>query len=148
MGQRLDSDIAAAGDFSAAVVTMTTATGAVATIVNSRHCATGYDQRIEAFGRTGSLETVNQLASTVRYSGSGMSGAAAPYLDFFLERYADAYRAELDAFLTAVRDGSAPSPSIRDGREALVLADAATRSATTGERVRIAPPADREEPSS
>ncbi|MFC0680497.1 inositol 2-dehydrogenase [Lysobacter korlensis] len=146
MGQRLDSGIAAAGDFSAAVVTMSTATGAVATIINSRHCATGYDQRIEAFGESGSLETVNQLTSTVRYSGPSTSGAASPYLDFFLERYADAYRAELDAFLRAIGDGVAPSPSIFDGREALLLADAATRSATTGERVRVAPRTHPKEP--
>ena len=141
-GQRLDPDIAAAGDFSAAVVTMTTASGAVATIVNSRHCATGYDQRIEAFGANGSLETVNQLTSNVRHSGHAVSGAAAPYLEFFLERYATAYRAELDAFLRAVREGAAPTPSIFDGREALVLADAATRSANTGERVRVSLQAD------
>jgi myo-inositol 2-dehydrogenase / D-chiro-inositol 1-dehydrogenase len=137
MGQRLDPDLAGAGDFSGAVVTMTAASGAVATIVNSRHCATGYDQRVEAFGETGSLETVNQLASTVRYSGASVSGAAAPYLDFFLERYADAYRAELDVFLRTLRNGTAPTPTIFDGREALVLADAATQSATTGERVRV-----------
>ena len=139
VGQRLDAKIAAAGDFSAAVTTLTTAEGAVATIVNSRHCATGYDQRVEAFGATGSLETVNQLTSNVRYSGPATSGAAGPYLDFFLERYAAAYRAELDAFLRALRDGAAPTPSILDGREALVLADAATESATTGKRVRVTP---------
>jgi myo-inositol 2-dehydrogenase/D-chiro-inositol 1-dehydrogenase len=146
MGQRLDPDIAAAGDFSAAVVTMTTASGAVATIVNSRHCATGYDQRVEAFGATGSLETVNQLTSTVRYSGGSVSGAAAPYLDFFLERYADAYRAELDAFVRFLAEGATPTPSIFDGREALVLADAATLSANTGERVRIPASATQKEP--
>jgi myo-inositol 2-dehydrogenase / D-chiro-inositol 1-dehydrogenase len=146
MGQRLDPELAAAGDFSGAVVTMVTASGAVATILNSRSCATGYDQRVEAFGETGSLETVNQLTSTVRYSGRTVSGAAAPYLDFFLERYAAAYRAELDAFLRFVREGAAPTPSIFDGREALVLADAATRSATTGERVRVAQPTTPKEP--
>jgi hypothetical protein len=32
----------------------------------------------------------------------------------------------------------APSPSILDGRAALILADAATLSATTGERVTVA----------
>jgi myo-inositol 2-dehydrogenase/D-chiro-inositol 1-dehydrogenase len=122
-------------------VTMTTAEGAVATIVNSRHSSTGYDQRIEAFGATGSLETVNQLTSTVRYSGPSVSGAAAPYLDFFLERYAAAYRTELDAFLRVIREGGAANPSIFDGREALVLADAATRSANTRERIRLTPTA-------
>jgi myo-inositol 2-dehydrogenase/D-chiro-inositol 1-dehydrogenase len=125
---------------------MTTASGAVATIVNSRSCATGYDQRVEAFGETGSLETVNQPTSNVRHSGRSVSGAAGPYLDFFLERYAAAYRSELDAFLRFVREGAAPTPSIFDGREALVLADAATRSANTGERVRVIPPPTVKEP--
>jgi myo-inositol 2-dehydrogenase / D-chiro-inositol 1-dehydrogenase len=146
MGQRLDPEIAAAGDFSAAVVTMTTATGAVATIVNSRHCASGYDQRIEAFGEAGSLETVNLLASNVRFSGAEASAVASPYQNFFLERYADAYRAELDAFLRSMTDGAAPSPSIFDGREALVLADAATLSANTGERIRVTPSTNGEVP--
>jgi myo-inositol 2-dehydrogenase/D-chiro-inositol 1-dehydrogenase len=146
VGQTLDDDIAAVGDYSAAVTTLTTASGAVATIVNSRHSPTGYDQRVEAFGATGSLETVNQLTSTVRYSGANVSGAAAPYLDFFLERYADAYRAELDAFLLAIRSGVAPSPSLFDGRAALALADAATRSARSGERIRLEPRTEPKEP--
>lgn len=132
VGQRLDPDY---GDFDGAVTTLVAASGAVATIVNSRHCATGYDQRLEAFGPLGSLEALNHTAGSVRHSSATQSGAAAPYLAFFLERYAAAYRHELSHFIDAVRTGRAPSPTLEDGRAALVLADAATRSATTGERV-------------
>ena len=138
VGQHLDAGIEAAGDFDAAVVTLTAASGAVATIINSRHCASGYDQRLEAFGPRGTLEAVNHLATSVRFSGGTHTSADGPYLDFFLQRYADAYRLELSHFIDSVVSGVAPSPSIDDGRAALVLADAATRSALTGDRVAIA----------
>lgn len=135
VGQRLSP--AYAEDFDGAVTTLVAASGAVATIVNSRHCAAGYDQRLEAFGPLGSLEALNHTAGSVRHSAATHSGAAAPYLGFFLDRYATAYREELSHFVDAVRTGRAPSPTIEDGRAALVLADAATRSATTGERVQL-----------
>ena len=138
VGQHLDAAIEQAGDFDAAVVTLTAASGAVATIINSRHCASGYDQRLEAFGPRGALEAINHLATSVRSSGGAQTSAAGPYLDFFLARYAEAYRLELSHFIDSVTSGRTPSPSIFDGRAALVLADAATFSASTGERVAVA----------
>jgi myo-inositol 2-dehydrogenase/D-chiro-inositol 1-dehydrogenase len=60
-----------------------------------------------------------------------------PVLPFFLERYAAAYRAELEAFITAVTSGQAPRPNGTDGLKALLLADAATRSAQTGQAVQL-----------
>jgi len=137
VGQQLDPEIAALGDFDAAVVTLRASSGAVATIVNSRHCASGYDQRLEAFGPRGSLRLENLTTTSVRHHGASTSDVAGPYLDFFLERYAAAYRLELDHFVSAVEAGTAPSPGLHDGRAALVLADAATRSARSGERVTL-----------
>ena len=139
VGQHLDPAIEAAGDFDGAVVTLVAATGAVATIINSRHCASGYDQRLEAFGPRGVLEAGNHIATSVRFSGTSQTSAYGPYLDFFLQRYADAYRLEVSLFIDLVTRGVAPSPSILDGRAARILADAATLSAATGERVTIAP---------
>lgn len=132
VGQNFAEDIRAIGDFDGAVVTLRGADGAVATIVNSRHCATGYDQRVEAFGSTGSLRAENHTATRVQYYGSDVSGASGPYLDFFLQRYTEAYAAEIDHFVTAIGAGTAPSPTLHDGREALALAEAATRSAHEG----------------
>jgi myo-inositol 2-dehydrogenase/D-chiro-inositol 1-dehydrogenase len=63
--------------------------------------------------------------------------AADPVQDFFLERYAEAYRAEFDAFITAITGGGAPNPTGRDGLMAQRLADAATESAQTGRSVRL-----------
>jgi myo-inositol 2-dehydrogenase/D-chiro-inositol 1-dehydrogenase len=56
---------------------------------------------------------------------------------FFLERYAQAYRNELDAFVDAVARGVAPSPSGRDGLQAQRLADGATESRQSGRPVQI-----------
>jgi myo-inositol 2-dehydrogenase/D-chiro-inositol 1-dehydrogenase len=58
-------------------------------------------------------------------------------LHFFLERYMEAYRRELAAFIDAVANGKPPSPSGRDGLAAQRLADAATESRKTGKAVAI-----------
>ncbi|MDQ7879104.1 inositol 2-dehydrogenase [Microbacterium sp. QXD-8] len=118
------------GDFDTAVVTLRAASGAVVTVINSRHSAVGYDQRLEAFGARGSLQVANRSTSLVSLSTAERVDARAPFEDFFLQRYADAYAAELDAFVALVRGGASTSPTFEDGRAALVLADAAQRSAT------------------
>lgn len=138
VGQHLDPAIAETGDFDAAVVTLKAASGAVATIINNRHCASGYDQRLEASGREGALFAENVRAHTVRLSNAEVTDAQEPYLDFFLERYADAYRLELSAFIEAVEAGTTPPTGIADAVAALRLAEAATESAHSGQPVRLA----------
>ena len=59
----------------------------------------------------------------------------APYENFFLQRYAEAYVAELHAFVDLARGRTSESPTFDDGRAALILADAAQKSAT--ERVPV-----------
>ena len=137
-GANLVSDeIAAAGDIDGAVVVLRGANGALASITNSRRCAFGYDQRLEAFGELGMLSAANQLPTSVRFSGADRTEVAAPYHNFFLDRYTPAYRAEMDHFVTAVETGSVPSPGFTDGRAALVLADAANESLRTGSTVKV-----------
>ncbi len=133
----ISGEIAEAGDVDGAMVTLKAASGALCQIVNSRRCSFGYDQRIEAFGSEAMLSAVNQLPTSVRRSDARQTEAAAPYLHFFLDRYTPAYRAELAHFLSAVENGTAPSPSFADGRAALALADAAAESMRTGASVKI-----------
>ncbi len=111
--------------------------GELGQIVNSRRCSFGYDQRVEAFGAEAMLTAGNQTATSVRRSGASGTENAPPYLNFFLDRYADAYRAELDHLVSCVEQGTAPSPGFADGRAALVLADAANESLKTGRAVRV-----------
>ena len=124
------------GDFDTAVTTLRAASGAVVTIVNSRHSAVGYDQRLEAFGGQGMLQVANAPSSLVSLSTADAVEATPPYERFFLERYAVAYAAELHEFIKLARGEASTSPTFEDGRAALVLADAAQRSAT--ERVIVA----------
>ena len=132
-------DIRAAGDYDAAVVVLTGAGGEQVVITNSRHSAYGYDQRLEAFGSTGLLQVGNVGESVVRHSSASAVDAAGRYHDFFLQRYADAYRLELEAFIEVVHGEPSTSPGFEDGRAALVLADAAEESARSGRTVGVGP---------
>ncbi len=137
-GANLISDeIKQAGDIDSAVVVLRGADGALASITNSRRCSFGYDQRLEAFGEKAMLSAANQLPTSVTRYDDTLTGAAPPFFNFFLDRYTPAYRAELDHFISSVENGTAPDPGFRDGREALVLADAANESLRTGRSVRI-----------
>ena len=61
----------------------------------------------------------------------------ASYLDFFIERYREAFDAEIDAFVTSVEQGEAPLVGFEDGRRALILAEAAMKSAVEGRSVNV-----------
>lgn len=126
-----------AGDFDSVTITLKGSGGELVTITNSRHSAYGHDQRLEAFGSDGMLSAGNMTPSTVRrYTATGTEEADA-YLPFFLERYAQAYRNELDSFVASIRTGIPCSPGFDDGVKALVLANAAEESARSGRTVKI-----------
>ena len=120
--------IAEAGDVDSAMILLRGPGGELGQIINSRHCSFGYDQRLEAFGATGTLSVGNHTATSVRRSGGSGTETAAPYLTLFLDRYATAYQAELDHLVSCLEQGLAPSPGFADGRAALVLADATSES--------------------
>lgn len=133
----VDPEIGAAGDVDTAVVTMTYAGGQIAVIKNSRRAVYGYDQRIELLGSGGLLQAQNVLETTVVKSTAGGVTSANPK-HFFLERYMAAYEAEWSAFAEAVTQGSAMPVSLSDGVSALAMAEAAARSAETGQPVALA----------
>jgi myo-inositol 2-dehydrogenase / D-chiro-inositol 1-dehydrogenase len=140
-GANLVADyIAELGDIDSAVVVLRGADGTLCHITNSRRSVFGYDQRLEAFGSAGMLSVANQHPTSVRLSNATQTEAAPEYLNFFLDRYTPAYRAELDHLITAVEQGDQPSPGFADGREALALADAALDSLQTGHTVRLDSP--------
>jgi len=128
----IDPKIGEAGDIDAAMVTLRARSGALVHINNSRRCAYGYDQRLEVFGASGMLLAGNRHATTVQSFGSTCTGAADVALPFFIERYAEAYAAEISHFLDCASSGATPITSFADGVEALRLADAAQESLRTG----------------
>jgi myo-inositol 2-dehydrogenase/D-chiro-inositol 1-dehydrogenase len=125
------------GDFDTVAVTLRSASGAIATLVNSRHSAVGYDQRLEAFGAGGLLQVCNPLAGLVSASTAAATEARSPYIWSFLDRYAASYARELEEFIRSVRGEASSSPTYEDGRAALLLADAARRSAAEGVAIRL-----------
>ena len=136
-GQNVIPELKDTGDFDAAMVLLKGANGSVATIINNRRCVTGYDQRLEVYGSQGSAVADNWRPTTVSVNTSAASAAQQPYLNFFLERYADAYRNELSAFVDAVAKGVSVSPTVSDGVAALELAQAAQESARSGQTVKL-----------
>ena len=133
----VDPEIGAAGDFDTAIVTLHYAGGELAVIKNSRRAVYGYDQRVELLGSKGLLQAQNMLENTVVKSGiHGVTGAKPTY--FFLERYMQAYKAEWSAFVAAITEGAALPVTLADGVLALAMAEAATKSAKTGQPVLLA----------
>jgi myo-inositol 2-dehydrogenase/D-chiro-inositol 1-dehydrogenase len=132
----VDPAIGEAGDVDTAVVTLRTQSGALCQISNSRRAVYGYDQRIEALGSSGALRAENMVESTVSFAGTNGIVSDKP-LHFFLERYSEAYRRELDHFIAAIAGSATPLVGGDDGIKALALADAAFESSRTGRAVRI-----------
>ena len=135
----VDKAIGGAGDVDTAVALLRSAGGRLCVISNSRRASYGYDQRIEVHGSEGMISAGNPVATTVtRADRSGF--ATDPLNDFFMDRYADAYRQEIAAFCAVVRGRDVAYPDGRDGLAALALADAAARSVATGRTITIAQP--------
>ncbi|MGO1949636.1 MAG: inositol 2-dehydrogenase [Mycobacteriaceae bacterium] len=130
-------DIAELEDHDSAVVTLKGRRGEIITITNSRHCTYGYDQRLEAFGSEAMLAATNLTPTTVKKYTSTETEQSDPYMNFFLERYMEAYAAELEEFATSIRTGRPCSPGFDDGVMALVLANAAVESVATGRAVAV-----------
>ena len=123
----VDSAIGAAGDVDTATATLRSKSGKIAVITNSRRATYGYDQRIEIHGSKGAVSAANIHNKTVTLA-NAEGYREAPLLNFFMERYADAYRSELQSFVKAIETGSVISPSGIDGLKALELADACVKS--------------------
>ena len=124
-------------DYDTVMINMKTASGKQCHINNCREAVYGYDQRVEVFGSTGMLLQDNLRPTTVRRWSADVTEAREPLLNFFLQRYEQAYAAELDAFLTALVDGTPLPTSVDDGLLALKLAEAALESVKTGRTVKL-----------
>jgi myo-inositol 2-dehydrogenase/D-chiro-inositol 1-dehydrogenase len=134
-GCLFDPAIGAAGDVDTAKVLLRTASGKLCLISNSRRSGHGYDQRIEAFGSAGMARAGNVSESTaVTWREAGP--AADRLQNFFLDRYAESYRLEMDHF-SQVLAGATPRVGLADALAALALAEAAETSARTGGPVKL-----------
>lgn len=131
----VDPEIGKLGDIDTARTLLKTASGRLCIIANSRRSGFGYDQRIEAYASDGMVRAGNVMETTLEVYGE--AGAASDRLqNFFLDRYAEAYRREMDHFADTLA-GAAPSVGYADGVAALALAEAAAESALTGRAISL-----------
>jgi len=126
---KLKSDL---NDSDTLMIIMETASGKQCHINNSRSATYGYDQRVELFGSKGMIVSDNRKPHEVRKFAKEFVNRQEPYLNFFIERYQEAYMNEITAFAEVVLNKSQPSVNFEDGRKALVLAETAYKSVKSG----------------
>ncbi len=129
-------EFATEGDIDSLMVTMLSASGRMVQMSNNRRGPLGYDQRLEAHCAHEVMFIDNHPRSDVRIAGpDGMQSP--PPMDYFIARFAEAYRAEMLVFVDMIRDGTPPLATMRDGCEAQRLAEAALVSIRTGQPVTV-----------
>jgi predicted dehydrogenase len=124
-----------AGDLDNAVVTIRFADGGLASTHVSRTCVFGHDIRCEVVGTDGSVLVGNGAS---RDGVLLLQGADAPrFPQDYRERFADAYRAELEAFVAACLGEGPPGPGLDDDARAVSIGVAARASAVHGKPLEV-----------
>ena len=132
----LDPAIGDAGDIDSAVCVLAFENGATAVIDNSRQAVYGYDQRVEVFGSKGMVAIGNETPDRhEHFTAEGLHGPLPHY--FFLERYAAAYVAEMQAFVRAIQEDLPMPVTGKDGLKALELGLAAKQSVRENRPVKL-----------
>jgi len=126
-GVMVDPAIGEAGDIDTAVITLRYENGVIGTIDNSRKAVYGYDQRVEVFGSEGVVVVSNNTPDRAVVSDATGVHSSLP-LFFFVERYTEAYIAELRAFVECVLQDKTPPVTGIDGRVPVVMGYAAIKS--------------------
>ena len=85
----IDPEIGKLDDIDTACVTMVTASGRQAVILNSRRAVYGYDQRIEAFGSAGMVIPDNPRATGIKRYSSTSFGAPDRIFTLKMDRYGE-----------------------------------------------------------
>lgn len=124
-------------DYDTVCVTLTTASGKQCVITNSRQAVYGYDQRVEALGTLGLASSQNRKNHEATLHTKTFTERSEPYQNFFIERYSEAFAAEISEFVDAIENKRDPEVGFADGRLALMLAEAALKSAQTGHVVHM-----------
>lgn len=123
---QIEPRLAEFDDVDYGVVTLRFRNGALGVVQNSWRAPWGYEIRAEVIGSRGKVVTeLDEKVPTRLYTERGFTSERHHQ---FLERFREAYRLELQAFVDALQAGEKPTPNVRDGLRALIVSDAATRS--------------------
>jgi inositol 2-dehydrogenase len=124
------------GDLDNAVISLTFADGRLGVVDLSRNGIYGYDILTELLGTAGTLRI-----GWLRYTPVMVmteKKVAHDTVPHFMQRFAEAYPAQLEDFAGNVLSGRPPSVTLADGVEALRVALAATQSFRSGRPVDVA----------
>jgi len=125
----------AVGDFDNAVINLRFAGGALGNVEVSRTALYGYDVRTEVLGsegivRVGGTKEPAQMLST-------RHGAPDEATSYLMNRFGEAYRAQLHHFVDCVREDQPPTVSGADALAAFEISLAATYAAQTEQPVTL-----------
>jgi myo-inositol 2-dehydrogenase / D-chiro-inositol 1-dehydrogenase len=125
------------GDVDHASAVLTLAGGALAVVSNSRYNARGHDVRLEVHGSKDSLAAGLGPGLPLRSAEPGVSFPDGKPFTFFMDRLADAFRAELAAFTEVVAGRRASPCTVLDAIETGWVAEACTLSLREHRPVKI-----------
>jgi len=129
------NELAAVGDIDNALVNMRFVNGALGNIEASRNAFYGYDIRTEVLGSEGAVMIgVHQHTPVLLLNRAGAHHDVMPYL---MERFGDAYRAQLQHFVDCLHNGQSPAVGGAEALAACKIGIAATRSYQAGRPVTL-----------
>ena len=124
-------------DLDTAMFILKSKKGVLIHINNSRRAVYGYDQRVEVFGSKGMVISNNQTPTSLERYTSTSTNEKEPIHFFFIERYEQAYRDQFNEFVKCVEDKTKPLVGFEDGRNALIIANAAYESFESGKVIDV-----------
>jgi myo-inositol 2-dehydrogenase/D-chiro-inositol 1-dehydrogenase len=124
-------------DVHTASAVLTLAGGALAVVSNTRYNARGHDVRLEVHGTRDSLAAGLGPGLPLRSAEPGVSFPDGKPFTFFMDRLAEAFRAELTAFTEVVAGRSASPCTVLDAIETGWVAEACTLSLREHRPVKI-----------
>ena len=80
------------------------------------------------FGSKGMVISNNQTPNSIERFTSTSTSSKEPIHFFFIERYQQAYKDQLNSFIEIIKSKSTPKVTFEDGRKALIIANAAYES--------------------
>lgn len=120
------------GDVDTSVLIMQMQQGALAQLDNTRRTGYGYDERISVMGEKGLAESGSQSPPGMTLYQGKVIIKQGLYADWF-SRVQGTYYRHLDAFVRSLNgEDVADLPGLLDGIQAQAIAEAATKSLTTG----------------
>ena len=127
----------AAGDIDTMAAMLTLDDDSLALVSNTRYNGAGYDVRLEVLGSQDSISVGLDDRLPLRSAETGVTFPSGPPYPSFMERFADAYRRELAAFVELAAGGGQSPCTMQDALEAFYIAEACEMSLARRQPVRV-----------